>query len=262
MSKEYQAEVKYGGRKFGDFSVFGDRGVNVVNHSLRRQVFEVGFSHACPDPREVAKKLGWKWTRDRYVDCNMTLGIIVDQARKLNPELYEQLITPKKRDYHPGLHNPRSVPRSYLDQMSTGATPEGYILPRILLEAAGRKGNRKDNAKYFRAMRWADEAIVKSTTPMELVVNLAEQITKPNRDVINAVPVLAHMFANEILDEQCGVGYLKELLIMMEEKAPELAGDYHWLTSKEKHEYGMVDVEGYTKQGEVIIQNIILDPIN
>ncbi|MBI3384632.1 hypothetical protein HY030_00360 [Candidatus Gottesmanbacteria bacterium] len=253
MSTEYQPERKYGGRKFGGYTVFGDHGDKYVNHSPKRQLFEQGFSQACPDPRDVAKKYGLEWTRNRYTDCNLTLGIVMDQALRLNPKLYKELAKTRKRKEPVGLHNSKSVPYSYIKEMTTGAKPEGYTLPRILLEAAGRMGHRSDNNKYFRAMRWLDEVTIESSTPQELVVNLAERITRSKRDGANRTAVLAHMFANEILEEHPSGLYLKQLAQLLKEKAPRLYNHYNRISSEEKAEIGMVDINNLTLKTETTV---------
>ncbi|CAN5312777.1 hypothetical protein BH10PAT1_BH10PAT1_4880 [soil metagenome] len=227
-------------REFGQGTLIGnDR--HIFDQMLEKQVLRLGWSHACVAVDQVTKEFGVIWTRNRYAECNFVFGLVVEQAKNLNPDLYTQLTNPTPRllpQEPAGIFDSRFTPQSHKKEMSPLSTLWGYALPRILIEQMGRGMNNKDrtNPRVFKALDILDNKIITSNDPIELVVEIAEAVCYENA---KPEEVLCHLLPSGVLNEENCKMMLKDTINVMKKYAPVLIYLYNGLSDKEKGELGI-----------------------
>ena len=230
------------GREFGRGTLLGDEGTDFFNKPLADQVVEIGWSHACPVVDEVVKEYGPEWTLKRYAECNFVFGLIVESAKDLNPELYEQLTAPVARleGEKPGKEfKPEFIPSNFFEQMSPLSTPWGYALPRVVIEEIGRGENNKDRTqkRILKALNIIDKVVKSSKTPIELLVKMAEQVSKLDA---NPKAVLSHVLANGILIEEGCKTMFDDIKRRIDKSAPTLREAYDSMSEGERKSEGII----------------------
>lgn len=232
-----------GGRNFGEGTFLGDTGYDFFSKPLSTQVEEMGWSHACPVIDEVAAQYGPEWTLKRYGECNFVHGVILDTAKRFNPNLHERLIKPVKRieSEIPGRSfNLRFIPESFTREMSPLSTPWGYALSRVIIEEMGRGENNKDRTelRIFRALSVIESGVKKSRSPVELLVRTAEMVTHLDAD---PKAVLSHVLAQGILEEEGSRIIFKEIKKRIGQWAPNLKKAYDSMSSEERTSLGIIN---------------------
>lgn len=236
-------EVKKSGREFGLGTFLGDSGEAFLNKPLNEQVIEMGWSHACPVIDEVAKEYGSEWTLKRYAECNFIFGLVTEAARDLNPELYKLLTTPVPRleNEMPGRSfKPDFIPESFGREMSPLSTPWGYAIPRVIIEEMGRgKGNSERTPKrILKAFSLIDKDVKSSKTPIELLINLSESVSRLDAD---PKVVLSHSLAEGLLKEEGCITIFNEIKQEINKHAPILRKIYNEMPSEEKSKEGIIN---------------------
>ena len=231
------------GREFGRGTLLGDKGAGFFDKPLADQVVEMGWSHACPVIDEVAREYGPEWTLKRYAECNFVFGLIVESARDLSPELHKQLTTPVARleGEKPGREfKSEFIPDNFYKEMSPLSTPWGYALPRVVTEEMGRGENNKDRSqkRILRALSIIDKAVKSSKTPVELLVKMAEQVSKLDAD---PKAVLSHILANGILLEEGCKAMFDDIKHRIDKSAPVLRGAYDSMSEEERQAEGIIN---------------------
>lgn len=221
----------------------GAEGASFFDKPLNEQVIEMGWSHACPVVDEVIKEFGPEWTLKRYAECNFVFGLIVESARDLNPELYTLLTTPVVRleGEKPGREfKPELIPSNFYKEMSPLSTPWGYALPRVVIEEMGRGENNKDRTqkRLLKSLSMIDKGVKTSKTPVELLVNLAEQASKLDA---NPSAVLSHTLANGILVEEGCKTMFDEIKAKIDKSATVLRKTYNSMTPDERKAEGIIN---------------------
>lgn len=230
------------GREFGFGTLLGDSGEKFVEKSLKNQVLEMGWSHACPIIDEVAKEHGSEWTLKRYAECNFVFGLVTEAARDINPDLYKLLTTPVPR-----LENelpwrrfkPNLIPKSFYKEMSPLSTPWGYAIPRVIIEEMGRGKNNSDRTpkRILKALSLIDKAVKSSETPIELLVNLSESVSRFDAD---PKVVLSHTLAAGVLQEGGCMTVFNEIKQRINKHAPILRKAYNEMSAEEKLKGGIL----------------------
>lgn len=229
------SEIKYN-RMFGRGRTFGDN-PNFLDKSIRQQVIEIGWSHACPVVNDVVRDFGSEWTLHRYAECNFVFGVILEIARKSKLNLYGQLIQPVRRleneEPRRGLDT-RFIPSDFHIQMSPLSTPWGYALPRVAIEQMGRGERNKDRTqeKILNAVDTISKAIEISDTPIDLLVNLAEMVL--DDESVDQKAVLAHILSQSKLNEEGCITLFKQIKATIDEKNLNLLRTYNSLTYSER----------------------------
>lgn len=236
-------EEKRARREFGFGTFLGDSGEGFVNKSLKDQVLEMGWSHACPVVDEVAKEYGPEWTLKRYAECNFVFGLVTEAARDLNPELYKLLITPVLRlnnELPEGQFKPNLIPESFYKEMSPLSTPWGYAIPRVIIEEMGRGENNLNRTpkRILRALSLIDKAVKSSKTPIELLVKLAESVSRFDAD---PRAVLSHTLATGILQEEGCKSIFDEIKERIDIFAPVLKRIYDTISPEERIKEGIIN---------------------
>ncbi len=231
------------GREFGRGALLGREVPTFFDKLLAEQVVEMGWSHACPVIDEVAKEYGPEWTLKRYAECNFVFGLIVESARDLNPELHKQLTVsvPRLEGEKPGKQfKPEFIPDNFYEEMSPLSTPWGYALPRVVIEEMGRGENNKDRTqkRILRALNVVDKAVKSSKTPVELLVRMAEQVSKLDAD---PKAVLSHVLANGILVEEGCKTMFDEIKAKIDKSAPTLRKTYDSTIPEERKAEGIIN---------------------
>lgn len=229
------AERKFG-REFGMGTFLGDAGDVFLKQSIKDQILEIGWSHACPVIDEVVRDFTPEWTLARYSECNFVFGLIASRAEELNHDLHEQLTQPVKR--LPGELpkeglNPEFTPTNFKQEMSPLSTPWGYALPRVVIEQMGRGKNNENRTeiRILRALDIIDEAIEVSETPSQLLVNIAERVIM---EKAGPKAVLSHMLSKNILLEEGCETMFEEIKKDMDRLAPFLRQTYNAFSIEER----------------------------
>lgn len=204
--------------------------LDLFQTSYRLRTRLLGIFHACPRPDEVMDEYDTperpERTFERYFSCNAWHEwAILGQSKRLNPELYDLLVTPVPRlpGEPVGVYEPKAVPPSHKYQMSPLSTPWGYALSRVLIEQFGRDENCS-GARINEGLEILTEVIQMSQTPIELLANLAEIVT--TRGQADPTEVLNHILAPGILNEENCRTMFREIVDMLKIKAPKLWSQY------------------------------------
>lgn len=231
------------GREFGKGTLLGDKGDNFFKKPLMEQVVEVGWSHACPVVDEVVKEYGLEWTLKRYAECNFVFGLIVESARDLNPKLHGQLTTSVQRlegEKPYKEFNPERIPNYFYNEMSPMSTPWGYALPRVIIEEMGRGENNRDRTqkRILRSLSIIDKTVKSSKTPSELLVKMAEQVSKLDAD---PKAVLSHVLSNGILVEEGCKTMFDDIKRQIDRSAFLLKRTYDSMSKDERSKEGIIN---------------------
>jgi len=236
-------EVKKSEREFGFSTFLGDSDEGFVDKPLNEQVLEMGWSHACPVIDEVSKEYGPEWTLKRYAECNFVFGLVAEAARDINPKLHKLLTTPVPRleDELPGRNfKSELIPESFAKEMSPLSTPWGYAIPRVIIEEMGRGKNNSDRTpeRILRALNLVDKAVKSSETPIELLVNLSESVSKLDAD---PKAVLSHTLVSGILQEEGCKAMFNEIKQQIDKSAPTIRKVYNAMLSEERTKEGIIN---------------------
>lgn len=231
----FEAEVRHD-RKFGEGQFLGDQGSSFFDLPKERQLYDMAWSHACPIPDRISKEYGVDWTLRRYAGCNFVYGLVLDQAKSLNPRLYWQLKKSVDRTEFDGTHSMEFVPTSHRRRMSPLSTPWGYAIPRVLIEKIGR--NKPNPNKIQSALKTIDQTIINSQTPVEFVVKLSENLAQSHT---SAKAILSHLLCSEILKEENCRQIYRQIIQEMRKSAPKLIHTYDWLLPATKVKLGIID---------------------
>ncbi|MBI3619837.1 hypothetical protein HY214_01690 [Candidatus Roizmanbacteria bacterium] len=196
------------------------------------------WRHACVRPDEVSKGLGSEWTRQRYDDCNFVFKSVICAQAEAKPELYKLLTSPTPRlpDEPVGVYEPGAVPESHIIEMSPLSTLWGYALPRVFIEHAGRDEERTAE-RYFHAIDLLGKAITMSSTPIELLANLAELVVCGDA---NPSAVLSHVLEPGVLVEENNRTMYREVIATLKKNAPSVWRHYLGLTEEEREQAGIL----------------------
>lgn len=231
------------GREFGKGIFLGTKGIDFFDKPLNQQVLEMGWSHACPVVDEVIKDYGPEWTLKRYAECNFAFGLIVESTRDYNPELFIKLTTsvPRLNGEKPSKEfNPKFIPDNFYNKMSPLSTPWGYALPRVIIEQMGRGENNKDRTqkRILKSLDIIDKTVKDSKTPNELLVKMAERVSKFDAD---PKAVLSHVLANGILVEEGCKTIFDDIKRKIDKFAPILSKTYNSMSEKERQFEGITN---------------------
>lgn len=229
-----------GGREFGRGTFLGDKDTGFLEAPLAQKVIEMGWSHACPVVNEVTKDYGPEWTLKRYSECNFVFGLITESAKDLNPELHKQLTTSVTRleGEVPGKEfRPDLVPSNFHEEMSPLSTPWGYALPRVVIEEMGR-GTDRNQKRILKSLSLIDKAVKTSKTPNELLVKLAEQVSKQDA---NPKAVLSHVLSNGILVEEGCRTMFRDIKQEIDKSAPTLRQTYNSMSAEGRNSEGIIN---------------------
>jgi len=236
------SETRYG-RRYGNGTLFGNEGDGFFRKNQIRKVYEIGYSHACPVVDRMLEIFGPDWILHRYAECNFVWGLVIELAKKNNPDLYEKLTNPVNRlegeKPGEGYFNPKLVPECFYNEMSPLSTPTGFGLPREVIELMGRGENNKDrNHKgTFAALNILEKAIKTSDTPNELLVKVAEQVVRKGAD---PRAVLSHVLSADLLKEEGCTKMFIEIKNLIDNRAPILKRVYNQMSLEEKEKLGIV----------------------
>jgi hypothetical protein len=232
------------GREFGKGTLLGDNSDDFFNKPIDEQVMEIGWSHACPVVSEVVAKYGPEWTLKRYAECNFVFGLIVESAKDSNPDLYKQLTKPVARleNEKPGEghFNPKLVPtETFYSEMSPLSTPWGYAMPRAIIEEVGRGKNNEERTqeRILKALDVIEKTVKMSKSPVELLVNMAEEVSKLDAD---PKAVLSHVLSADMLQEEVCKTIFVEIKREIDESAPTLRKTYDSMSKAERETEGMI----------------------
>ena len=250
-------------RKFGQGTFLGIDGDRFLDLSLYQQAKQLGWSHACLEVDEVIKEYARVWlathpqeytnykqamekgadlARRRYAECNVVYGLIVEAARKFNPNLYLDLtLSVSRQPNEPdGVHSQKLIPSSHAEKMSPLSTPIGYALPRVIIEQMGRGENNKHRTdkRMLKALNIIDKMVKKAKNPTELVIMLADAFVREDADPKD---VLYHLLPANILREENCPSLFHNLIETMEKLSPKLRNLYKSISSQDRQELGIVD---------------------
>lgn len=236
-------EEKKSGRVFGYGTFLGDLGEKFFDKPLSEQVLEMGWSHACPVINEVSKEFTPEWTLKRYAECNFVFGLVIEAAKDLNSKLYKLLTTsvPRLENELPGRNfKPELIPESFAKEISPLSTPWGYAIPRVIIEEMGRGKNNSDRTpeRILRALNLVDKAVKSSETPIELLINLSESVSKLDAD---PKAVLSHTLASGILLEEGCKTMFNEVKQLIDKSAPTLRKVYGAMSPEERTKEGIIN---------------------
>lgn len=261
-----RGEYQYGTRQFGRGDFLGNDGDDILDPdvSMYLKTKQLGWSHGCPVVDEVIKEYarayfeahpkeyrnykqvmekGAELALHRYAECNFVYGLIVESARKLNPELYLELVIPTKRQANEpdGEHGQEFVPSSHAEKMSPLSTPIGYALPRVLIEQMGRGENNKERTpeRMLQALNIIDSYVQSAQNSSELVMYFAEAAI--NQDA-EPRAVLSHLLPAGILKEENCLSMFQEMIKTMQLLAPKLYKLYTSLLPQQRQELGVADL--------------------
>ncbi len=124
--------------------------------------------------------------------------------------------------------------------MSPLSTPWGYALPRVVIEEMGRGESNKNRTqkRILKSLGLIDRAVKTSKTPVELLVKMAEQVSKLDAD---PKAVLSHVLANGILIEEGCTTMFNDIKRKIHKSAPILGRTYSSLTSEERTKEGITN---------------------
>lgn len=222
-----------------NFGTFADPGKKNFALELNpQQRLEVlGWFDACPNPNAIAKEYGLNWTLNRYLNCNFWGAYIINDARKINPSLAEQLMTsiPRPSNEQPVGYDPQLVPALYTKTVSPGTAPWGYAASRVLIEETGRDW-KIGEPKVKKAQVLLEESLQSTSSPAEFLAVFADKVTKADAD---PTKVLGHVFAVELQQE--GVLFLVHKVVNeVKNKAPQLWNHYLSLTPEQRQAAGII----------------------
>lgn len=195
----------------------------------------LGWFDACPQPHALAEFYGINWIINRYAECNLVGGYILDQAEKLNPALAAQLSksTPRPNGEYPKVFDPQSVPDTYKKTLSPGQTPVGYASSRVLIEQYGRDPQWQiGDRRVSKGNKILELSLVTSSNPADFLATLANLVTKADA---NPVAVLGHIFAAEF-EEEGGLSLVRQLAVAVQAKSPHLWQTYLSIKSFEEQQ--------------------------
>lgn len=235
---EYHANDRY-----NPFEVFG-LGINTDPDSPKNSPeskFEKGrrlaWSNGCPVALELLgpnSPYGIDYMLQRYAETNLGFRVSVNRAKSLkNWAVYDLLTTSRVRllDEPVGKHEPFSVPRSHLWEISPMSAIEGYATPRILIEVSGEYDDR--NRLLDQAIRTTGEE------PWFFLANLAELAVS-----MGAQPekVLHHAYAKGVLEEEnCFTAY-RNVASAFARKAPTVFRTLESLTPNQREELAVAEL--------------------
>ena len=124
--------------------------------------------------------------------------------------------------------------------MSPLSTPWGYALPRVIIEEMGRGENNKDRTqkRFLKSLSIIDKAVKSSKTPNELLVKMAEQISKLD---VDPKTVLSHVLANNILIEEGCKTMFDDIKRRIDKSAPILRQTYDSMMEEERKAEGIIN---------------------
>ena len=213
----------------------------ILDLSSEKMVYVLAWWHACTGRREVINEYGLDWTLKRYAECNYSTGEIIDMARR-KPFLYWTLTTSIRRESSEQIDlnsfEKRAVPDSHLKIMSPLSRPEGYALPRVLIEIKGR-GSDRSPERYFRAIDMLEDAIDISSDSIQLLSELSKRAVNSG---VDAKIILGHVLASGIMDEENCKKIYQEIIGDLKVNAPVVWDCYNSLSSEERMANGIINL--------------------
>ncbi len=210
---------------------------------VRDQARLVGWANSCPvveeltDPNNPNPGRGPEAMLRRYAEVNLWFGFIGRAAKKLNPDLYEQLMAPvaRLRGEPVGKFEEGSVPDTHAEEMSPMGTLAGYALPRMFVEqlGTGRGLDREEvQNRLIKGLKVLDETLPVARTPLELLALLAEGLT--TRADLTPAQALKHVLSKGWLEEHGAYTMMSFCKGMLARKAPTLRAAYQQMSAKER----------------------------
>lgn len=201
----------------------------------------LGILDSCPNPDAVAAANGRDWTINRYTECNLVDGFMMEQADQINPKLAGKL-----RGFHfrplgekPYGYNPKAIPVLYRFMVLAGSNPVRYAASRVTIEEFGRKPPWKiGDPRVSRGMLILKASLQDSRTPEEFLARLANGVIAADAD---KDAVLGHIFATE-LEEEGTIFLAKKVAKEVKIHAPELWQHYKSLSIRQKIHAGITTV--------------------
>jgi hypothetical protein len=164
--------------------------VHARDWSLEEQHRVLALGSATLTPRSQFKYYQEKrgdvqWILDRVNTANSLTLHIWEHAKKINPNLYTQLIASKARETYelPGKPDEDSVASSYFHEIAPTAAPVGFFAPRLLMSLLGDKldglmvpkhAPKEISVRTVWMFEIMDKAIMTSDSPELFAVELAK----------------------------------------------------------------------------------------
>ncbi len=218
--------------------------------SIDERLRVLGVLDGCPNPSMVAETFGGnEKTIQRYAECNLVGGWILEKAKELNPSLYELLHQSEKRPSAeiPFNFDPRAVPSEYIHTVPEGSVPVRYAAARVLIEQFGRTpGWQIGSERVRKGFKILEDSLILSVSPQEFLGRLAEGVTNADAD---EDAVLSHMFAIES-EEEGNIFLLKKLVAAVQTYSPKLWRRYSGMSQEQKLEIGVTteDIDRFSHE--------------
>lgn len=203
----------------------------------------LGLLDACPNPAAVVKKNGLDWTINRYTECNLVDGLLMEKADKINPTLAQKLRKSYIRpiDENPRNIDPNAIPKMYRLMILSGTGAVRYAASRIVIEQFGREPQWKiGDPRVSKGMQILETALKESSEPEEFLAKLADGLTSTDADA-TMDKVLGHIFAEEF-QEEGQIFLAKKVALAVKEFAPALWEHYLSLTDEQMKLNGITTV--------------------
>lgn len=219
--------------------------------SPKQQLAALARRDACTTPSEVVGTYGQEWTIDRYTQCNLVGGLIMDQAKIQNPVLHAELTQHRlrKKDEAPAGFESQAVPADYKKVIYAGAKPVLYAASRVLIEGFGRVPPGEvwpiiGSPRVQESMDVLYETLQTAKKPAEFLAKLSRGMVGIRGVSVDAV--LGHVLAVELTQENAKTE-IKQVVRALQKHAPDLWWYYVGLSPKEIKSGGMLDQNYITK---------------
>ncbi len=189
----------------------------------------LAWAAACPVAEETwtfyEEAKTTDWILNRYETTNfVTKHIVWDQAKALNPSLYQALMERVERspDEPVGKKELHNVPVWHLTEMSPLSTDPGYALSRIFIEVAKIEKYQdtvEDLSKAEPAIALLQQCIKAANSPDQLLAIFSERAFRLG---VNPAVILDHDFAGGKFDEENHQSARHKLWKIFETFAPNL----------------------------------------
>lgn len=199
-----------------------------------------GWVDSCPvveeliDPANPNPGRGPEAMLERYGEANAWFSFITQAVKDVKPELYEQMITPVKRQHNEplGKYEAGSVPPTHYSEMSPMATLPGYALPRLLIKQIGSGTIAENQSRLVPGLEILDNAVHRASTPAELLAVFAEGINDVG--IVDTETVLASTLSQGWFSEHNARVMLTEVEEALANNSPTLWAAYQHLSAADK----------------------------
>jgi hypothetical protein len=188
----------------------------------------LGWANSCPvveeltDPNNTAPGRGPEAMIERYGQINFWFGYIAREVETLNPNVYEQLMTPMQRceGEEVGKHEAASVPVTHFTEMAPLSTLAGFSLPRLFIEQLGLgKGLSTEmvRERFARGQAVLEVAATTATSPNELLALVSEGVAHAD---VDPRAILKNVLSAGWLDEHNALTMRDDFLNSLQRLAP------------------------------------------